>query len=66
MLRSISRVLLPLSVMAALTAGCVVEARPGPPRCPGGVWMEGHRGPHGRWHEGHWRCPGVVEEVEID
>ena len=34
--------------------------------CDGGVWIEGHRGPHGRWHDGHWRCPGVVEEVEVD
>jgi hypothetical protein len=30
-------------------------------RCQGGYWVEGHRGPRGRWHEGHWRCPGVIE-----
>jgi hypothetical protein len=41
----------------------VVERRP---ECPGGVWIEGHRGPRGRWHPGHWRCPGVVEVVEVE
>jgi len=54
---------------AGALSGCVVRertvaARPG--RCPGGYWVEGHRGPHGRWHEGHWRCPGVVERIEIE
>ncbi len=34
-------------------------ARPG--HCPGGYWVEGHYGPRGRWHPGHWRCPGVIE-----
>ena len=34
--------------------------------CREGVWIEAHRGPRGRWHEGHWRCPRVVEEVEIE
>jgi hypothetical protein len=62
-------------VMLATTIGsasaCVVREReyargPGPRGCAGGVWVEGHRGPAGRWHEGHWRCPGVVERIEID
>ncbi len=40
--------------------GCYVgPAHPG--HCPGGYWVEGHYGPRGRWHPGHWRCPGVVE-----
>jgi hypothetical protein len=34
--------------------------------CAGGVWIEGYRGPRGRWHPGHWRCPGVVEVVEVE
>jgi hypothetical protein len=41
-------------------SGCVVReravARPG--GCPGGYWVEGHRGYHGEWYQGHWRCPG--------
>jgi hypothetical protein len=50
-------------------AGCaprvvVVEHARAP--CPGGVWIEGHRGPRGHWHPGHWRCPGVVEVVEVE
>jgi len=48
--------------------GCVVHEREvvrAPPRCPGGVWVEGHYGPQGRWHPAHWRCPGVVEEVVV-
>jgi hypothetical protein len=40
-------------------AGCYVRATPG--HCPGGYWIEGHYGPRGRWHPGHWRCPGVIE-----
>jgi hypothetical protein len=60
--------LLFLSVGTGLS-GCVVRertvaARPG--TCPGGYWIEGHYGPRGRWHPGHWRCPGVVERIEID
>lgn len=39
--------------------GCYVRTVPG--HCPGGVWIEGHYGPRGRWHRGHWRCPGVIE-----
>jgi hypothetical protein len=61
------KVLLPLALALVALSGCVVEARPAPPgRCPGGVWVAGHYGPHGRWHPGHWRCPGVVEVVEVD
>lgn len=61
------KVLLPISIALFALSGCVVEARPGPPgRCPGGYWVAGHYGPHGRWHPGHWRCPGVVEVVEVD
>jgi hypothetical protein len=59
--------LLFLSAATGLS-GCVVRertvARPG--GCPGGVWVDGHHGPRGRWHPGHWRCPGVVERIEID
>ncbi|HEX3695407.1 MAG TPA: hypothetical protein VH374_08450 [Polyangia bacterium] len=58
-----------LSTVGAIS-GCVVRervvARPERPPCRGGVLIEGHRGPRGRWHPAHWRCPGVVEEVEID
>jgi hypothetical protein len=53
---------------AGALSGCVVRertvARPG--GCPGGFYVEGHRGPHGHWHGGHWRCPGQVERIEID
>lgn len=59
------RWILPLLALAAVE-GCYVRARGGPPACRGGVFIEGHRGPRGRWHEGHWRCPGVVEVVEVD
>jgi hypothetical protein len=58
-----------LSTVGAIS-GCVVReravARPERAPCRGGVFIEGHRGPHGRWHPAHWRCPGVVEEVEIE
>ena len=59
------RWIVPLLVLAALE-GCFVRTRGYGGGCPGGVFIEGHRGPRGRWHEGHWRCPGVVEVVEID
>jgi hypothetical protein len=56
--------LLSLTVLSA----CVVReervARPG--ACPDGVWIEGHYGPRGRWHPGHWRCPGHREIIEIE
>jgi hypothetical protein len=65
------RQLLSFGILGAALIGslsaCVVRERrvahAGP--CAGGVWIEGQRGPRGRWHEGHWRCPGVVERVEI-
>ncbi len=66
---SLVRNVLPL-VVVALLSGCVVEERPAVVRpaapCRGAVWVEGHHGPRGRWHPGHWRCPGVVEVVEVD
>ena len=67
---SVLRRALSLSAMALVLSGCVVRervvvARPAPP-CPGAVWMEGHYGPRGRWHPGHWRCTGVVEVVEVE
>jgi hypothetical protein len=64
-----------LLVLVALVAGsiavlgCVVEDRTAvnrPAGCAGGRWIEGHYGPRGRWHPGHWRCPGVVEAVEVE
>jgi hypothetical protein len=62
--------LLAVTTAWALT-GCIVRERVVAERpvgggCPGGYYIEGHRGPHGRWHPGHWRCPGVVERIEID
>ena len=52
----------------AVSASCVVRERTveRPHGCPGGFLVDRHRGPHGRWHEGHWRCPGVVERIEIE
>jgi hypothetical protein len=70
----VGRVVAALGLLATLSAvgasGCMVReqryaARPGP-ACRGGYWVEGHYGPRGRWHPAHWRCPGVVERVEID
>jgi hypothetical protein len=55
--------------LSAAVSGCVVREQRVAGRsrgCPGGYWVEGHRGPHGHWHEAHWRCPGVVERIEID
>ncbi len=46
-------------VVALLLSGCVVHERTvvrGPP-CPSPVWVEGHYGPYGHWHPGHWKCP---------
>ena len=45
--------------LGTLAEGCYVGPAPG--HCPGGYWIEGHYGPRGRWHPGHWRCPGVIE-----
>jgi hypothetical protein len=55
---------------AGAVSGCVVRertvaSRPGPGRCPGGYWVEGHQGRRG-WHAGHWHCPGIVERFDID
>jgi hypothetical protein len=54
-----------LAVVVAFTAalgvsGCVVRERTvaHPGGCPGGHWVEGHRGYHGEWYGGNWRCPG--------
>jgi hypothetical protein len=49
-----------LMVLGAVASGCYVAPVRGE-HCRGGYWVEGHRGPRGRWHEGHWRCPGVIE-----
>ncbi len=64
MLRLIFFCLTLMSMFVAL--GCVVETATPPPRCAGGVWVQGHYGRHGVWHHAHWRCPGVVEVVEVD
>ncbi len=60
-------------IASGALAGCVVRpatvavVRPTPvgavavvpaPACVGGVWQPGHHGRWGRWHPGHWRCPG--------
>jgi hypothetical protein len=67
MRRLLSFGILGVTLIGSLSA-CVVReervAHAGGP-CRGGVWVEGYRGPRGRWHEGHWRCPGVVERVEV-
>jgi hypothetical protein len=49
-------------MLISLIGGCVVEERVAVRRapCPGGVWIEGHYGPRGAWHPGHWQCPGGV------
>jgi hypothetical protein len=75
MRRFIVRFMVGLGLVTALSAvgssGCVVRERryanyPPAGGCRGGYWIEGHYGPRGRWHPGHWRCPGVVERIEID
>ena len=63
------RILMTAILTAGALSGCVVEERTyaaPAPRCRGAVWVEGHYGPRGAWHPGHWRCPGVVEVVEVD
>ncbi len=53
------------ALLSSALAGCVVRERtyartaypPPPPPCAGGVWVDGHHGPYGHWHPGHWRCP---------
>ena len=63
---TLRRVWMLLASMALTLPGCVVHerevVRAPAPACAGGVWVEGHYGPQGAWHPGHWRCPGVVEE----
>jgi hypothetical protein len=67
--RLMKRSMIALAALATIAlSGCVVHEREvvrAPPRCPGGVWIEGHYGPRGYWHPGHWRCPGVVEEEVV-
>jgi len=47
--------------MAAGVLGCATETVVvRPPPCPGGTWVQGHYGPYGHWHAGHWVCPEVV------
>ena len=57
-----------IAVLVALglsQVSCYVrETRPG--GCPGGVWVEGHYGPRGRWHPPHARCPGRPAVIEIE
>jgi len=67
-MRKVISVGLALSLVV-IASGCVereVVVERQPRACAGGVWVEGHYGPLGRWHHGHWRCPGVVEVVEVD
>ena len=53
--------------LLAQSLGCIVHEREyAVGRCRGGIWIAGHRGPRGVWHPGHWRCPGVVEVVEVE
>jgi hypothetical protein len=63
------RTLVVAVLAVAAFSGCVVEERSDvrpAPRCRGAAWVDGHYGPRGAWHPGHWRCPGVVEVVEVD
>jgi len=56
-----------VAALGISTSACVVrETRVARHGCAGGYWVEGHYGPHGRWHPGHYRCPGVIERVEIE
>ena len=67
-MRTLLWTILTVATVSLSVPACVVReqvvARPG--TCRNGVWVEGHRGPHGRWHPAHWRCAGVVERIEID
>ncbi len=54
-----------LAVLAATLAtalGCATQETVvvRPPPCPGATWVQGHYGPYGHWHAGHWVCPEVV------
>jgi hypothetical protein len=61
------------SLALLVSLGCVAhervvvheQTRP-PPPCERAMWADGHYGPHGNWHAGHWRCPGTVEVIEVD
>jgi len=55
-------------VLGTTVSACVVrEQRVATgPRCRGGYWMEGHYSRAGRWHPGHWVCPGEVDRIEIE
>ena len=68
MKRWISVLALGVALTGAATSCVVREQRvaTGPRGCPGGYWIQGHYGPHGRWHPGHWRCPGHAEIIEIE
>ena len=58
-----------MGAVAGLAPACLVRERPvarAEGRCRGGAWVDGYYGRRGRWHPGHWRCPGVVERIEID
>jgi hypothetical protein len=63
------RLLMLLALVTGLgsATGCVVHDRrvASANRCRNGVYIEGHYGPRGHWHPGHWRCPGEVERVDI-
>jgi len=55
---------------SAVGSGCVVRERGyamrRPDRCVDAYWIEGHYGPRGRWHPGHWHCRGYVDRIEIE
>jgi hypothetical protein len=61
MLRTLRNSILAAAVVLG-AAGCVVHETVAvrPPPCPGAAWVEGHYGPYGHWHPGHWLCPGVA------
>lgn len=67
-MRQILRMAFLLVLAGSAAASCVVRERvvAQSPACRGGVWVPEHRGHHGRYHPGHWRCPGVVERIEIE
>ncbi len=58
MFQRMSKLFIAVVVAAGLLTGCVVRERVvAAAPCPGAVWVEGHYGPHGHWHPGHWVCP---------
>ena len=67
-MRWILRMAFLMVLAGSAAASCVVRERvvAHPGMCRGGVWVPDHYGRHGRYHPGHWRCPGVVERIEID